>query len=161
SSGGKTSTPLIVTVTSVCCQIGEGAPTAALQQAFVAAVTRNKLTVQVPAASPVVRAGAGYAQQLAGNGAVYLLAAADGSGTAYAVAGAILDAYDSLGGLTGSLGYPISDATAGGRQLFKNGALAGNPVQLVTGAILSKWASAGYENGIAGLPAGPVGAFQT
>jgi len=43
--------------------------------------------------------------------------------------GALLAKYNELGGVSGSLGYPVSDATVGGRQLFANqAALAGkNP----------------------------------
>src|SRR5258708_2599671 len=58
-----------------------------------------------------------------------------------------------MGGPSGSLGYPASDATAGGRQLFANqAALAGNPVQLVAGPFLTKWAALSYETGAAGSP---------
>src|SRR5258708_30978086 len=58
-----------------------------------------------------------------------------------------------MGGHCGSLGYPASDATAGGRQLFANqAALAGNPVQLVAGPFLTKWAALSYETGAAGSP---------
>ena len=64
---------------------------------------------------------------------VYLLAQSDRLGTAYVVAGAILARYQALGGPAGELGYPASDASAGGTQLFANGAaLGGSPVRLVT-----------------------------
>ena len=36
---------------------------------------------------------------------------------------------------------------------LKQGAFAGIPVQLVSGAILTKWAALGYETGVAGSPA--------
>jgi len=48
--------------------------------------------------------------------------------TGYVVAGAMLGQYMALGGPAGALGYPLADATAGGRQTFEHGALAGNPV---------------------------------
>ena len=59
-----------------------------------------------------------------------------------------------LGGAAGPLGHPASDASAGGRQLFLGGALAGNPAVLVTGPILRRWALTNYELGPAGLPVG-------
>ncbi len=55
---GKTSATLTITVTAQCCQIGEGAP-AAIQQAFLNAVTRDGLSVQLPAGSAVARVGTG------------------------------------------------------------------------------------------------------
>ena len=94
----------------------------------------------MPAASGVTSLGMGYVQQLLGAGAVplsYLVAVPDGSATGYVVAGAILSQYLALGGPAGSLGYPLSDATTGGRQTFQQGTLAGNPVQLVTEARFS------------------------
>ncbi|MBV8905332.1 MAG: hypothetical protein JOZ22_17020, partial [Acidobacteriia bacterium] len=162
TAGGKTSPALSVTVAAVCCQIGQGAPTVAIQQAIQTAVTRNSLTVQLPAPSGVTRLGNGYVQQLTGAGSnvgSYLVAVADGSAAAYVVGGAILTEYLALGGPAGALGYPLSDETPGGRQAFANGTLAGTPVQLVTGAILAKWAALGYETGSAGSPTGAVSAF--
>ena len=164
SAEGKTSSPLTVSVTAPCCQIGEGAPTAAIQQAFQDAVSRDKLSVQVPAASPAVRAGSGYVQQLLSTGMTpvpYLVAVPDGSITGYVVTGGILAQYNGLGGPAGALGYPQSDASASGRQTFQQGTLAGNPVQLVTGAILAKWGVLGYETGVLGSPTGSATPFQT
>jgi len=164
SAEGKTSSPLTVSVTAPCCQVGEGAPTAAIQQAFQDAVTRDKLNVQLPAASPVMRVGSGYVQQLLSTGmnpVTYLLAVADGSINGYVVTGAILAQYNALGGPAGMFGYPLSDATAGGRQAFRQGTLAGNPAQVVTGAILVKWGALGYETGVAGSPIGAATPFQT
>ena len=160
---GQTSTPLNVTVTSsYCCFVGQGAPTTAIQQAFQDAVSRNKLTIVLPAASGVTRLGAGYVQQLTGPGGLtYLVAVPDATNAGYVVSGAILTVYNRLGGPNGSVGYPLSDATAGGRQLFQNGALAGSPVQLVSGAILSGWKSYGYETGLAGSPTGAAMPFVT
>jgi uncharacterized protein (TIGR03437 family) len=158
---GQTSPPLIISVTtSFCCQIGQGAPTPAVQQAFADAVARNGLSVQ--AASGVTRVGSGYVQQLVSStGTQYLVAVADSAGAGYVVTGAILTTYLQLGGPAGSLGYPLADATAGGRQSFQFGALAGNPPQLVTGAILSEWQTLGYETGAAGSPTGAVATFLT
>ena len=164
TSEGRTSSPLTVSVTAPCCQIGEGAPTASIQQAFQDAVRRNRLSVQVPAASAAQRVGNGYVQQLLSTDAMpvpYLIAVPDGSVTGYLVAGALLSQYLALGGPTGSLGYPLSDATAGGRQTFQQGTLAGNPVRLVTGAILARWGVLGYETGAAGSPTAGSTAFLT
>src|SRR5262249_53858021 len=147
-----------------CCQIGEGAPTAAIRQAFQDAITRNKLTAQVPVASLAARTGNGYAQEFATTGAnpvTYIVAVADGSTAGYVVMGAILQRYNELGGPAGPLGYPTADATSTGRQNFQNGALAGSPVQMVSGAILTKWASLGYEPGAAGPPTGSSSSFVT
>ncbi len=164
SAEGKTSSPLNITVTAPCCQIGEGAPTAAIQQAFQDAVVRNKLSVQLPVAGPAVRAGTGYVQKLLSSGSPpvsYLIAVPDGSIVGYLVTGAILAQYNLLGGPSGALGYPRADATASGRQTFQQGTLAGNPVQLVSGAVLTKWGSLGYETGPAGSPTSAASAFQT
>src|SRR5688572_11974195 len=153
-SEGRSSRPLTYFVTAPCCQIGEGAPTAAVQQSFQDAVTRNRLAVRLPAASPVRRAGSGFVQELASpdNSVGYLVAKSDARPSAYLVAGAILARYLRLGGPSGALGYPSADATAAGRQLFDGGALAGDPVALVSGALLTRWAAQGYEAGPAGLP---------
>src|ERR1700687_5628100 len=84
---------------------------------------------------PALRVGVGFVQdaQDAANGTDYSIAVPDAAGTGYVVGGLLLVKYRSLGGVTGSLGYPSSDATAGGRQLFAGpAALAGNPAHLVT-----------------------------
>ena len=70
-------------------------------------------------------------------------------------------AYVNRGGPSGSLGYPSTDATSMGRQLFQQGALAGLPVQLVNGSILTKWAALGYESGGSGSPTGSATSFLT
>jgi uncharacterized protein (TIGR03437 family) len=166
---GKISPPLTISVTAPCCMIGEGVPTSAAQKAFQAAVTTAGLLVQVPAATPAVRAGSGYVQTLTGTAspaASYLVTLADSASgqpglTAYFVSGPILTQYMAMGGPAGSLGYPLANATAGGRQNFQNGALAGNPVQLVSGAILTEWGSLGYESGPTGSPTGAAAPFQT
>jgi hypothetical protein len=163
SSGGVTSSKLTLTVTAPCCQIGDGAPLS-VQQAFQDAIARNKLTVMLPAPSAATRAGNGYVQMLpsSDSSTLYMLTQADQSGTAYVVSGAILTQYQTLGGPTGALGYPASDATAGGTQKFAgSAALAGSPVRLVTGGILSKWASLGYEAGTAGPPVADSALFST
>jgi uncharacterized protein (TIGR03437 family) len=158
---GQASPPLVISVTtSFCCQIGQGAPTTAVQQAFEDAVARNGLSVQ--AASGVTRVGSGYVQQLVSStGTQYLVAVADSAGAGYVVTGAILTTYLQLGGPAGSLGYPLADATIGGRQSFQFGALAGSPPQLVTGAILSEWQTLGYETGAVGSPTGTAATFLT
>ncbi len=154
TSGGLVSAKLIVSVNSICCDIGQGAPTTAIQQAFQNAITRNHLTILLPAAASVRRVGAGYVQDLySTDGTIhYLVAEPDSSATAYVVAGPALTAYTANGGPAGSLGYPSSDISSGGTQLFQGGALAGNPVQVVAGAILTKWAALQYEAGPAGVP---------
>jgi uncharacterized protein (TIGR03437 family) len=155
-SEGKSSRAITFFVTAPCCQIGEGAPNSTVQQSFVDGVTRNRLAVRLPSPSPVRRLGNGFIQELAPsdpNSTVrYLFAKGDESPNAYLVTGAILAAYLELGGPSGALGYPAADATAGGRQLFAGGALAGNPPRLVTAPILTRWSQQNYESGPAGLP---------
>lgn len=162
---GQISPTITIQVAAVCCQVGEGAPNTTVQQAFQDAVTRNRLNVALPAPTAVKQIGGGYTQYLqsAGDGSTtrYLLAKSNQSATAYVVSGNLLAAYEQLGGPGGSLGYPTSDATAGGRQLFENGALAGDPVKAVSGVILTKWAQLGYETGAAGAPAGDPSNFLT
>lgn len=154
TSEGKISAPVTFLVTAPCCGIGEGAPSPAIQQAFVDAVNRNHLKLQLPAAAPVTRTGNGYTQSfLDSSSAEYLVTVSDRSVTGHVIFGALLGAYRGFGGPSGNLGYPSSDATAGGRQLFENqAALAGNPPQLVVGSFLVKWAALGYEPGPAGSP---------
>lgn len=164
STEGITSSPVNIFVIAPCCQVGDGAPTAAIQQAFQDVVARNRLKIALPAASPAARVGNGYVQMLQSTDnppVAYLIAVADRTSSGALVTGALLTAYQTLGGPGGRLGYPLADATQGGRQSFENGALAGTPVQAVTGAILSKWAAAGYEAGVAGAPTGPAAPFQT
>ncbi|MBZ5626251.1 MAG: hypothetical protein LAQ69_47340 [Acidobacteriia bacterium] len=165
SSGGVTSARLTFTVIAPCCQIGDGAPPS-VQQAFQDAITRNKLSVEVPAPSAATRVGNGYVQMVSSSDpnspAVYMLTKSDQSGTAYVVSGTVLARYQGLGGPAGGLGYPIADGTAGGTQLFANSAaLAGNPVRLVSAGILAKWALLGYETGVVGLPVSDAANFST
>jgi uncharacterized protein (TIGR03437 family) len=165
SSEGVVSQRINILVTAPCCQIGDGAP-ATVQQSFQDTLTRNRLSVIVPAAAPASRVGNGYVQLLQSsdpaNPAIYMLAKTDRLGTTFVVTGDILKRYQSLGGPGGTLGYPTTDATSGGRQLFENSAaLAGNPVRLVGGAILSKWALLSYETGVAGSPTAEAGTFST
>lgn len=155
-SEGRTSRALTFFVTAPCCQIGEGAPTQAIQQSFADAVSRNRLAIRIPAPGPVRRVGNGYVQEVQAldpaSTVRYLLAKPDSLANAFVVAGAILTRYVELGGPAGGLGYPVSDPTAAGRQLFQTGALAGNPPQLVTAPVLARWAAQNYEAGPAGLP---------
>jgi len=163
TSEGLVSKPLIVTAVEPCCQIGQGAPTSAIQAAFQAAVTRDNLTVLLPAATPVRRLGTGYVQDLySPDGTIhYLVAKSDLNQLAFVVTGPILTAYTALGGPAGSLAYPSGEADSKGTQLFEGGALAGSPVQSVTGAVLTKWAATGYEAGALGSPVSAQSAFTS
>jgi len=164
TSEGKVSAPVTFIVSAPCCQIGEGAPTAAIQQAIQDAVTRNRLNVRIPAPERVRRTGAGYVQEFQSAdtaAARYLIAISDKTAQAFVVSGAILNRYEELGGPAAALGFPIADSTGAGRQLFEGGALAGLPVRLVSGSILQKWAALGYENGPAGPPSGDVAAVTS
>ena len=162
-SEGKLSNALAVTVIEPCCQVGQGAPTAAISQAFQDAVSRNHLSVQAPGPNAVQRMSTGYVQDLISSdgSSHYLVTKADGSGTAYVVTGAMLTAYNLAGGPSGLLGFPTSDIGSGGTQLFTNGALAGFPIQQVTGTILTKWAALKYEAGAAGVPTAAQQAFTS
>ncbi|MBI4903758.1 MAG: hypothetical protein HY820_08990 [Acidobacteria bacterium] len=152
-SDGKSSGTLTVFVSAPCCQIGEGAPTTAIQQSFQDAVTRLRLNIVLPAANPVRRMGIGYAQDLlAADGTRYLLCRSDRSPGVYAVSGDILKAYLVNGGPAGTLAYPISDPTPTGRQMFEGGALAGSPVLPVYDPLLTRWGSLGYETATIGPP---------
>ncbi len=164
-SEGKVSPPLLIFVVAPCCQVGEGAPTPAIQQAFADAVARNRLAVRVPASGPVRRIGSGYAQELQAaeplSTARYLVGKPDAAQLAYVVAGVLLARFSDLGGLTGGLGYPLADSTPTGRQMFEGGALAGNPAFRVSGPILARWAALGYETGPAGSPVRDPESFLT
>ena len=164
SSEGVKSPTLNLSVTMTCCLVGDGAPTA-VQQAFQSALARNQITAQLPVAGPAVRAGSGYVQMVESigpNAAVYMVAEADQAGQAYVVGGAVLARYQGLGGPAGILGYPASDQSAGGTQQFQNSAaLAGNPVRVVSGIVLAKWALLKYETGAAGAPLGEASTFST
>ncbi len=159
-SEGRASRALTFFVTAPCCQIGEGAPTLAIQQSFADAVTRNRLNVRVPSPSSVRRVGTGFVQELApadpNSTARYLLARSDAGSNTFLVTGNTLVKYLELGGPAGPLGYPLADASAAGRQVFAAGALGGNPVQLVVTPILTRWQQQNYEAGPAGLPRGAV-----
>jgi uncharacterized protein (TIGR03437 family) len=164
ASEGVASPKLNFIVIAPCCQVGDGS-TPTVQQSFQDALTRNKITVVTPVSSPAVRVGNGYVQMVQSadpSGAIYMLAESDAAGTAYVVGGALLAAYQSLGGPAGRLGYPLSDPSAGGTQRFESGsALAGNPVRLVTGGVLTKWTALGMETGSAGAPTADAAAFST
>ena len=171
TSEGKVSVPIQVIVAASCCGVGEGAPTTSIQQAFQDAVTRNRLSLQLPGPQRVRRSAAGYVQEFSGAaGGRYLLAVSDKTGQAYVVAGPILSRYEELGAMTSALGYPASDATSGGRQMFEGGALAGAPVRVVSGGVLQRWSTGGFESGSLRSPTneaaavlsflGTVGSFQ-
>ncbi len=167
---GLTSQPLSVRVTAVCCGVGEGAPTAASQLAFQAAVSRNALAVKLPAASPAVRTGAGYAQTLTaadGSGRIYVIAQPDNSTTAWLLTGDLYTAYLANGAFTGTLGYPASDPLPGGVQKFTSGAalapttVSGSSATVVSSAIAPKWFALGGINGPPGAPSGPAVPFTS
>ena len=157
-SEGKVSRSLPVFVSAPCCQAGEGAPSAAISQSFIDALARTRIQVKLPTSAPVRRSGLGYIQEFTSpDGAIrYLLAKPDVLGSAFVLTGAILTRYLELGGPTGTLGYPTTDATGGLRQTFEFGALAGSPVQLVVNPILARWAALNFEGGPAGAPTGPT-----
>ena len=162
SAEGKTSTPLAVKVASVCCAVGEGAPTLPITQAFQAAVSRNSLAVQLPAGSPVTRLGAGYVQTLAaadGSGNVYTVAEADGNPTAYVISGSLYAAYLRNGGFTGALGYPVSDGVSGVQRFASGAVLAGTPVRVIPAAIAPRWVQSGGISGLIGAPLGDAAVF--
>jgi len=166
TSEGKTSASLIVTVgSSVCCAVGQGAPTAAIAQAFQTAIARNMVSVILPAPAPVTRVGGGYVQTFTaadGSGAAYAVAQADGSGTAWLLSGSIYAAYLANGGFTGALGYPVSDPLPGGMQQFASGAiLAGSPVRVIPAAIAVRWLALGGSAAGAGPPAADAAAFSS
>jgi len=163
TSEGEISTAILVNVSAPCCGVGEGAPSVTIGQTFQDAVTRNKLSVQIPGPNPVRRVSTGYTQDLLSTDGTtpYLIAKADRGGSAFLVSGSLLAAYSQAGGAAGSLGFPISDVSPGGTQLFEGGALAGAPVRVVSAAILSKWAVLKYETGIAGPPTAAAITFNT
>lgn len=154
TSEGKISNRIAVFVSAQCCALGEGAPSQAISQSFIDVVQRNRFTIRTPIASPVRRANSGYMQEVIAlpSGNRVLLAKSDAAPVAYAVSSSLLASFDSLGGLTGSLGYPISDPSPGGTQRFENGALSGSPVRLLSSAILSRWIALGQETGALGPP---------
>jgi uncharacterized protein (TIGR03437 family) len=163
-SEGAVSAPVQVFVSAPCCQAGEGAPTLAVSQAIQDALARNRLQVRIPTAAPVRRAGAGFIQEFFSlDGAIrYVVAVSESRLAGYVLTGVLLDAWEASGAGSGPLGFPVSDATAGGRQMFENqAALAGAPPVAVSGSLLAKWASLGYESGFAGPPAGAAAPFLT
>lgn len=158
TSEGKVSNRVNVQVASQCCAVGEGAPTQVISQSFADAVQRNRLSLRTPLPTAVRRLGAGYVQEAtalpAGNR--IWIAKADQSPVAYVVQGATVPAFEGLGSFVGSLGYPTSDLSAGGTQLFQGGALSGSPVRLVSGPILTRWVALGTDAGALGAPVGPA-----
>ncbi len=156
TSEGKVSNRVTVQVAAQCCAIGEGAPSLLITQSFLDAVQRNRLSLRTPLASPVRRVGAGYVQQAVTSpaGEAIWIAKSDASPVAYIVQGAPLAAFEGLGSFGGSLGYPTTDLSAGGTQVFQGGALGGSPIRVVAGAILSRWSALGLEAGAIGPPTG-------
>jgi uncharacterized protein (TIGR03437 family) len=161
---GRSSLPVAIVVTAPCCSIGEGSPTATIQRAFQDAVARSRLTVRLPASAPVRRLPGGYSQEFISTTEPpvrYLVALGDRSSSAYVVTGGLLARYEESGGPGSVLGYPVSDASSSGRQIFERGALAGVPVRMISGGVLAKWAALGYEAGVAGPPTAEVQTFDT
>ncbi len=160
---GVSSQTLRITVTSSCCQVGEGAPNLAVRQALQDALSRNNITPRLPADGPVRRMGAGYGQEFsvltpATLGRALALKA-DEAGLGYVVAGERLTRYGELGGPAGLLGFPVADANAAGRQTFENQyVLASSPPVLVASPVTPKWAALGFETGAAGVPRGEAAA---
>lgn len=163
-SEGRRSEPVTISVASQCCEPGEGAPTPTISQAIQETIRRNRLAVRLPAGAPVLRMGAGHYQEFqdAVTGAPYLVAVPDPGSTGFLVKGEILGRLIALGGLTGPLGYPSSEETAGGRQMFSGRyALAGRPVRLVQSPLLERWAALLYEAGPLGSPTSDAGRTTT
>jgi uncharacterized protein (TIGR03437 family) len=154
TSEGRSSRPISVFVSSQCCQIGEGAPNQSISQTFLDSIQRNRLSLRLPTPSAVRRLGAGFLQEafLLGNNARILILKADSSPLAYVLSGALLTAYETLGGPASQLGYPQSDANTGGTQFFEGGALAGSPIQIVSEPLLTRWRNLALETGILGPP---------
>ena len=162
SSEGVVSLPLTILVQPVCCALGEGAGTT-VAEAMQAAVSRNRLSLKLPIAAPARPAAAGWTQEaFSADGKIrYVFAKANASANAYVLTGDLLAAWEKAGSALGSLGYPASDITAGGRQSFTGGTLAGAPPQVVAGSILSRWALLDYETGALGPPLAPAAGFLT
>ena len=160
TSEGVVSAAVPIQVSTVCCSLGEGAGTT-VSEAMQAAVTRNRLVLRTPLATPARRAGGGWLQEaLSASGSIrYLLAKSDASANAFVLTGPLLTVWEQGGGAGGSLGFPASDLTAGGRQNFERGALAGSPPQVVTGAILARWGQLEYDTGVLGDPVGSASSF--
>ncbi len=86
-SEGVVSPSLTVTVTAVCCAVGDGA-SAVVQQAMQGAVTRDQLSLQLPTKNQAQQAGAGYTQQVNSTGnppVTSLIAKSNASTAAYIV----------------------------------------------------------------------------
>ena len=155
---GITSAPISISAGGVCCGIGEGAPTPAITQAFQAAVVRNHLVVALPNETAVVSAGSGYVQFLSD----IAVSQSGSSALAYVSRSSVYAAYLANGGFTGPLGYPASDVSAGGTQVYTGGAaLAGSPVRLIPAGIAAKWLLTGAETGFLGPPAGISTSFTS
>lgn len=159
---GISSAPINVLVAAICCQLGEGAPSA-VTDAMQAAITRNRIDLFTPIAARARRIGAGWVQDAISNDGRtrYVVAKPDSGANAYIVAGEQLALWESAGGAIGGLGYPASDLTTAGRQNFDGGSLAGRPTRLVSGAILARWAQLGYEAGALQDPTSAASGFFT
>src|SRR5207244_3547092 len=88
TSEGIVSPKLNFLVVAPCCQVGDGAP-ATVQRSFQDALTRNRISVQLPVAGPAVRVGSGYLQtvQSVDGGSTYWVGQSDRIGSAYVIGG--------------------------------------------------------------------------
>ena len=118
-----------------------------MQQSFKDALTRNKITVQPPIPSPAARVGNGYVQMVQSADAPaghYMVAQSDQSARPTWWAARCWRRGRRWAERAARSDIRSSDLSAGGTQRFENGAaLAGNPVRLVSGGILTKWALLG------------------
>jgi len=162
TSEGVTSGPVTVLVTAPCCRVGEGAPDS-VAQAMQTALTRNRIEIRTPVGAAARRVAGGWLQDvLSIDGRTrHALAKSDSSANAFLPAPELLALWEQTGGATGTLGFPTSDVTAGGRQNFDRATLAGRPPQAVSGAILARWAQLGFETGALGDPTGAAQGFFT
>ncbi|QLY34881.1 hypothetical protein H0264_34080 [Nocardia huaxiensis] len=100
-------------------------------------------------------AGGGKKQDFANNVSIYWTPATD----AHPVGGAIRDKWNNLASVNGTLKYPVADegATAkpGRFQLFQGGTIywsVGTAAHSISGKMLEKYGSVGWENSALGFP---------
>ena len=118
-----------------------------------------------PTSNPVCQAN-GDCRQSFQNGAMLIV-----NNTAYQLSAAILTAYQTAGGSTGTLGAPVDSrgmvcglADTGCHMEFQHGSIytsAHTPATVVTDPIRARWGQTGGETGTLGYPTGPVVCDQT
>ncbi|MDX2179612.1 MAG: Ig-like domain-containing protein [Bryobacteraceae bacterium] len=162
TSEGVTSAPVTVLVTAPCCRVGEGAPES-VAVAMQAAIVRNRIEIRTPVGTAARRAPGGWLQDvLSRDGRTrYVLAKSDSSASAFLPAADLLAVWEQTGGAGGTLGFPTSDVTAGGRQSFERATLSGRPPHAVSGLILARWGQLGFETGALGDPVSAAQGFFT